>query len=267
MKKILKHSKRAMRALCLAAAVLFVCRPLCAEPLQPAEPAVLQPADKANGLGFKFHARTGETTGNTLFSPYGLYSAVSLVYDCAREGTAAEMRSVFSFPEDRDLLRTETAQLRRGLIKSVKGAEFGRVSAFWFQKGYEVMPEYEGVLKSSYSASAETADFRSSAERARTTVNTWTEKQTGGRITGFFEQGAVTQFTRLMLVNALYFKGKFKIAFSTGATSEQDFTLAGGEKVKAQLMASVRPVKVNYYEDTELQAAGLDYAGKDCQEI
>lgn len=261
MGKTLYHRRSVPGALCLAAAALFIFRPLFAETLPPAEPAALQPADRANGLGFKFYARAGETKGNMVFSPYGLYSAVSLVYDCAREGTAAEMRGAFTFPEDRDLLRTETVQQRWGLIKAVKGSEFGRVNAFWFQKGYEVAAEYEGVLKSSYSASAETADFRSSAERARTAVNTWTEKQTGGRIPFFFEQGAVTQLTRLMLVNALYFKGKFKVAFSTGATTEQDFTLDGGEKVKTQLMASVRPVKINYYEDTELQAAGLDYAG------
>ena len=102
------------------------------------------------------------------------------------------------------------------------------------------------MLKSSYSASGETADFRSSAERARAAVNAWTEKQTGGRITGVLEPGSVTQLTRLALVNAVYFKGKWKKYFRKEDTAEQEFSMAGGEKVKAQMMTSAGPEKINY---------------------
>ena len=244
----------------VAAAAALACGPLSAETVPPPAPAAPQPAELANSIGLKFSARAAET-GNIFFSPYGLYSAFSMVYDCARENTAAEIRGVFGFPEDRDILRTETVLLRRGAIKAVKGAEFGRVNSFWYQKGYEFLPDYEEVLKSSHSASGETADFRSSAERARSSVNAWTKKQTGGRITDVLEQGAVTQLTRLALVSAVYFKGQWKRAFGAGGTAEQDFTLPGGGTVKAQLMASTEPANINYYEDEELQAAGLDYTG------
>lgn len=251
-----------MVLLCLAAAAALGCRPLSAQDLTlSTEPVVLQPAEKSNALGFKFNARAGETRGNVVFSPYGLYSAFSMVYDCARGNTAAEMLGVFGFPEDQHSLRREAVRLRRGLTKSVKGAEFRRVNAFWYQTGYEFLPEYEAVLKSSYSASAKTADFRTVPEKARAAINDWTEKQTGGRIAGIFEQGSATQLTRLTLLSAVYFKGKWKNLFSSDGTSEQEFSLANGEKVKAQLMSSVNPVKINYYDDGEVQVAGLDYLG------
>ncbi len=220
---------------------------------------VLQPADKSNAAGFKFIA--GESKGNTLFSPYGLYSAFSMAYDCSRGKTATEIGGVFSFPEDINSLRREAVVLRRGLIKAVKGSAFRRVNTFWYQKGYQFLPEYEAVLKSSYSASGETADFRSSPEKVRAAINDWTEKKTGGLVTGFFEQGALTLFTRLMLANAVTFKGKWQNRFSVDLTSERDFTLAGGETVKTQLMSSDKPVKTEYYEDEEYQAAGLNYLG------
>jgi len=259
MKNIIYRQKWGRRALCQAAAALFFCPLFAAESLPSS--AMTQPVERSNTIGFRLNARAGEAGGNSFFSPYALYSAFSMAYDCARENTAAEMRSVFGFTEDREVHRREAVQLRRRLIKAARGAEFRRVSAFWYQKGYELLPEYEAVLKSSYSASAETADFRSSAERARAAVNAWTEKQTGGLVAGVFEPGSVTQLTRLALVSAAAFKGSWKIAFSTGGTSEQEFSLSSGEKVTAQLMFSGAPVKINYFEDEEFQAAGLDYLG------
>ena len=262
MENIIGRNRRGVVILCLAAAAALGSRPLSAEtlPLSTA-PVVLQPAERVAAAGFKFNARAGETKGNIVFSPYGLYSAFSMVYDCARGNTAAEMLGVFGFPEDQHLLRREAVRLRRGLAKSVKGAEFRRVNAFWYQTGYEFLPEYEAVLKSSYSASGKTADFRTVPEKARAAVNDWTAKQTGGRISEIFEQGSLTQLTRLTLLSAVYFKGKWRNSFSSDGTSEQEFTLAGGEKVQAQLMSSVNPVKINYYDDGEVQVAGLDYLG------
>ncbi len=253
---------RKLLVLALAAAALLPRCSLAADtlPLSTA-PVALSPAERSNAAGFRFIAGAGETKGNTLFSPYGLYSAFSMAYDCARGNTASEIRSVFSFPEDADSLRREAVLLRRGLIKSVKGLRFRRINAFWYQKGYEFLPEYEAVLKSSYSASGETADFRSSPEKARAAINDWTGKKTDGLITGVFEQGALTLFTRLMLANAVTFKGNWASSFNKDLTSEQDFSLAGGEKAKAQLMTSDKPLKTEYYEDEEFQAAGLDYLG------
>jgi len=218
---------RKLLVLALAAAALLPRCSLAADtlPLSTA-PVALSPAERSNAAGFRFIAGAGETKGNTLFSPYGLYSAFSMAYDCARGNTASEIRSVFSFPEDADSLRREAVLLRRGLIKSVKGLRFRRINAFWYQKGYEFLPEYEAVLKSSYSASGETADFRSSPEKARAAINDWTGKKTDGLITGVFEQGALTLFTRLMLANAVTFKGNWASSFNKDLTSEQDFSLA-----------------------------------------
>lgn len=246
----------------LAAAAVFAAGPLLAETLPVSTaPVVLSPAEKSNAAGFRFSAGAGETKGNMIFSPYGLYSAFSMAYDCARGKTATEIRSVFDFPEDANSLRLEAVVLRRSLIKAVKGLEFRRLSTYWYQKGYEFLPEYEAVLKSSYSASGETADFRNSPEKARAAINDWTEKKTGGLVTGVFEQGAITLFTRLMIANVVTFKGRWQNRFSADVTSEQEFSLAGGEKVKAQLMSFDKQVKTEYYEDGDLQAAGLDYLG------
>lgn len=259
MKMCFTRKRRDLKTLLLSAAAALACGPLFAAAAPAADPAGPAPADLANTLGFKVGARAPEK-GNTLVSPYGLYSIFAMVYDGSRETTAAEIRTVFSFPEDRETLRRDAQQLRYGLIKAVKGSEFKRVNAVWLQKGYELAPDFETVMKSSYSASAEIADFRSSPERAAKTANAWTQKQTAGQIAGFFEPNSFTLLTRLALANAVSFKGRWKTAFSTGATSEQEFHIQDGT-VAVQMMTSAAPVKINYYEDEELQAAGLDYLG------
>jgi len=218
-------------------------------------------AGRANAVAFKFNARAQETAGNIFFSPYSMYCAFAMLYEGARNKTAEEMRGVFDFYADSAAARGEISLLRREMRKATKGSEFRQANSVWYQFGFSFLPEYEAALKLYYGASAETANFRTAPAKAANDINSWVRKKTGGKITGLFDSSSINQLTRLVLANAVYFKGKWTVPFKAENTSEQDFTLAGGEKVKVQMMDSAGPMKAGYYEDADLQAVGLNYLG------
>ena len=222
-------------------------------------------AERAGTIALKFHQKAASRSGNLFFSPYSLYSAFAMVYDGARGQTIAQMAGVFGFPMLRGDLRRDVALLRDQLAKSAGDSEFNQANAFWYQKDYEFLPEYMDALKSDYAAAAVASDFNKDPEAVRLAANAWTEKQTKGKIKDLFAASSFSPETRLALVNAVYFKGKWKEQFDKKATREQDFTLLSGKKIKAPLMESSGEIGVGYYEDSFLQAAALPYAGGDLE--
>ncbi len=56
------------------------------------------------------------------------------------------------------------------------------------------------------------------SDAARNTINTWVEKTTNGKIKDLIPQGALTSLTRLVLTNAVYFKGTWEEVFRKDAT-------------------------------------------------
>ncbi|PIU20702.1 MAG: hypothetical protein COT18_00870, partial [Elusimicrobia bacterium CG08_land_8_20_14_0_20_59_10] len=205
-----------------------------------------------------------------------------MVYEGARNKTAEEMNGVFGFAAataaapgddggevsgafdfsaDTVTLHGDLWLLRRELRKAAKGAQFGQANAVWYQFGFEFLPEYTGVLKKYHAASAERTNFRTASSKSAGEINSWVRKKTGGRISGLFESASMTPLTRLVLANAVYFKGKWETPFNKEATSDQEFALDGGEMVKVPMMNSVNALRAGYYENDALQAAGLSYGG------
>ncbi len=224
-------------------------------------PAPPSASGRANAIAFKFFAQEGAKPGNLFFSPFSMYTAFAMVYEGAKGKTAAEIASVFSFPEETPALRSGLADLNKELRDSAKGAQFTQANSFWAQKEYKFLPAYLSVLRGTYKAEARAADFSFKTEEARLAINGWTAGKTGGKIKDLFPDGALTSLTRLALVNAVYFKGTWQEAFKKDMTFDADFTRSDGSKVKARLMASPATHKAWYSETDGLQALRLPYKG------
>ena len=219
-------------------------------------------AVSASSIALKFYRQAANKQGNILFSPYSLYSAFAMVYEGARGQTATEIGGIFDFPVTLGELHKDFGLLRDELAKSAGASEFSQANAFWYQKDYKFLTEYQAVLKLSYLASAKASDFKKDPEAVRQAANSWTEKQTKGKIKDLFPANSIDQTTRLALVNAVYFKGKWKIPFKKDV-EEQNFTLLSGEKIKTPFMEAPNNSNIWYYEDAALQSAALPYAGGD----
>lgn len=229
----------------------------------PAAGAAQPPSQtaRANAIAFKFYAREAAKPGNIFFSPYSMNTAFAMVYEGAKGRTAKEIASVFSFQSDPEELRAGLSALTRELSNAALGAEFVQANSFWAQTGYKFLPGYLGVLRETYGADALPADFRNKTGEARGAINAWTAERTRGRIKNLFPEGALTPLTRLVLVNAVYFKGAWLEQFEKEMTSDADFTRRDGSKIKVKMMAAPGTRSAMYAETAELQALRLPYKG------
>ena len=219
------------------------------------------PAERANAIAFKFYAKEAARPGNLFFSPYSMHTAFAMAYEGARGKTAAEIASVFSFPSKTADLRGGLAALEKDLAAATKEAEFRQANSFWAQRDYKFREDYLGVLRGSYGAEARLVDFKTKAEEARAEINAWTEEKTNGKIKGLFPARSLDPLSRLVLVNAVYFKGKWEKTFRKEQTFDGEFTRGDGSTVTVRMMSSPQPSERLYFEDEELQALRMPYQG------
>ncbi len=229
----------------------------------PAQPA----ADWASlvagntAFGFDLYDRLRGKAGNLFLSPFSISAALGMTAAGARGKTLEEMTRVLHFPAE---AHAAFGKLIRSLNEEPdakkRGFSLSTANALWAQKGYPWKAEYKRLVSDAYSAGLFDVDFLSAPEEARGTINTWVMKETRDKIKDLLPPGSVTRDTRLVLTNAIYFKGDWQAPFEKKATKDLPFTLADGTKVEAPLMYRVGSYL--YAENDAFQVLDLPYTGR-----
>lgn len=132
---------------------------------------------------------------------------------------------------------TDLTERLNNLLKQLDPYEIRIANALWAEKTYPFEPLYMETINNHYTpGGAFPVDFKSNHEAARQLINNWVEDQTNGRIKDLIPTDGVGELTRLILTNAIYFKGEWRTPFEAKYTKEGDFTLNTGAKAKTQLM-------------------------------
>jgi serpin B len=214
-----------------------------------------------NAFGMNLYGQLKGEDGNLFLSPFSISTALSMCAAGAKGKTLEEMTKVLQLPEGAHAafgaiiksLNEEQDAKKRGFTLST-------ANALWAQQGYPWKPEYKNLVSREYSAGLFDVDFISKTEEARGTINAWVEKETKDKIKNLLPQGTVTRDTRLVLTNAIYFKGDWQNPFKKEATKDLPFTLAGGKKVDAPLMHRVGGY--SYAETDAYQVLDMPYTGR-----
>ncbi len=216
-----------------------------------------------NQFALDLYKQLGEKEdGNLLFSPYSISTALAMTYAGARGETQDEMAKVLHFALPQRLLHPAFAAIIEDLNdEKRKGYKLAVANRLWGQKGYSFRPNFLNTTRKYYGAELAQVDFAKAAEKARQTINKWVEEQTQDKIKDLIPEGVLDSLTRLVLTNAIYFKGDWETQFDKKATREADFTATPDKKVKVPMMHQVAPFK--YADLPSLQVLEMPYAGDD----
>ena len=226
------------------------------------EPDINSVVNSSNQFAFDLYSNLKGKEGNIFFSPYSLSTAMAMTYEGARGQTAEEIRQVFHYPEDIEILRRGYAGIINQINKKDKKYELRTANALWAQKSYPFLPEYFKTVEKYYGGKVTNVDFVRDTENSRLTINKWVEEQTRNRIKDLIPQGVITSLTRLVLTNAIYFKGNWETQFPKQNTKEADFKVSADKKVRVPMMF-IGGRKFNYTENEALQLLELPYAGNE----
>jgi len=133
------------------------------------------------------------------------------------------------------------------LRQQVNQYELRIANALWGEQTFPFRPAFLETLNKAYGAGANSVDFLRKWEEERARINRWVEEETRNKIKNLLAEGTITTDTRLVLANAIYFKGRWADEFDKNHTKEADFTLEDKKTVKTQLMA-MHDLEASYAE-------------------
>src|SRR5665213_32107 len=240
----------------------------CANPDNETDPAVKANipvvAKNNNQFALDLYAKLRGGDGNLFFSPYSISTALAMTRAGAHGDTAAEMDKTLHFT----LPEVELQPAFGALVKEVngdptdakRGYQLSTANALWGQKGFPFKTDFLKLVSNNYGAGLNEVDFKNATEQARGVINAWVEKETRDKIKDLLHQGDLTPDTRLVLTNAIYFKGDWASPFKKEQTKEEPFHLSADKKASALLMHQTG--EYNYFDGGSFQALELPYSGK-----
>jgi serpin B len=200
--------------------------------------------------------------GNICFSPFSASLAMSMAYGGARGKTEAEMSNVLhvSLPQSRYHQALGRLQSHLGRVSRAGRAELSVANALWTQSGYDVLAPFLALAQKQYRANINQVDFATSHQNARKELNKWVEQRTRRRITDLIGPGVFDPDTRVALVNAMYFRGRWAAKFDKRDTTLMPFAVRFGETVNIPMMRQTQTFR--YADNDVLQVLELPYVGK-----
>jgi serpin B len=177
--------------------------------------------------------------GNLFFSPYSISTALAMAYAGARGNTEAQMARALQFDLGQEALHPAFAALH-GLFNAIQASGDVQISvanALWPHVDYPLLESFLDLVKVHYGVALTALDYRSDPAAARQRINAWAEEETQGKIRDLIPTGAVNALTRLVLSNAIYFKGNWASQFDKARTQEARFTVQPGQQVTVPMMA------------------------------
>ncbi len=191
--------------------------------------------------------------GENLFcSPLSLSTALAMTYAGSNGNTAREYEKVMHYPGKQTFNEIKAFSDKLNGLGAAGKVSLNIDNALWFRT--QLKPEFEERMKQSFGASF----YPLTGAKP---INDWANEKTKGRIPKVLEEADITPDIKLVLTNAIYFKGKWKSTFDSAITHDAPFYQPDGNKKDCKLMYQKSTFK--YLENSNYQALELPYSGEE----
>lgn len=199
-------------------------------------------------------------TGNIFISPISISSALAMVVLGTRGTTAAQVSKALYFNTVEEI-HSRFQSLNADINK--RGAPYilKLANRLYGEKTYNFLPEFLASTQKMYGAELASVDFQHTSEDARKVINEWVKGQTEGKIPELLAAGVVDSMTKLVLVNAIYFKGNWQEKFVKEATTDTPFRLNKKDTKIVKMMYQKKKLPYGYIQDLKCRVLELPYEG------
>lgn len=203
---------------------------------------------------------------NVFISPLSISSALAMVLLGARGNTAAQMCQTLSLNKSSGG-GEDVHQGFQNLLSEVNRRDtqylLRTANRLFGEKTYDFLSSFKDSCRKFYQAEMEELDFVSATEQSRKHINTWVAEKTEGKIRDLLPANSVNPMTRLVLVNAIYFKGNWDTQFNKEHTEERPFRVSKNVEKPVQMMFKKSTCKITYIGEISTQILVLPYVGQE----
>lgn len=196
---------------------------------------------------------------NVVLSPLSIHVVLSLIASGSK-GPPLDQLLSFLKSNSTDNLNSFASQIVATVFADASpsgGPRLSFANGVWVDQSLPLKSSFKQVVDTLYKAKLSQADFKTKAAEVTSEVNSWAEKQTNGLITEVLPPGSVDSLSKLILANALYFKGEWEEKFDASKTKKQDFYLLDGSSVEVPFMTSKNKQRIAAFDG--FKVLGLSY--------
>jgi serpin B len=190
-------------------------------------------------------------------SPYSISSALAIAFAGARGLTEEQMAETLQFSGDRHSVHRRFADFQ-AMFDDAQQVTLHVANSLWPQQDYGLLDTYLALIRKYYGVSIQPVDYRHATDAAQQ-INQWVEEKTEHKIRDLLQSAALDPQARLVLVNAIYFKGKWADPFDPRCTDSERFHVSTKKTVVIPMMNQT--IDVGYEEFDGLQVLSLPYRG------
>ncbi|WP_435334794.1 serpin family protein [Haloarchaeobius sp. TZWWS8] len=210
-----------------------------------------------------------EPADNLFISPLSISLAMAMVWAGAKGETEAQIAETLHYAGEQADLHATFNALDLALEPSADAEKdafrLDLVNAIWGQESYPFDDAFLDTLAVNYGAGLRTLDFVADPETSRETINDWVADQTEDRIEDLMPEGSITELTRLVATNAVYFKATWEHTFPKDATADTTFTALDGAETTVPMMRHEESFP--YAEVDGTQILELPYVGDEASMV
>jgi serpin B len=218
---------------------------------------VVQEFTKANNLFtpavYKQISQTEK--GNFLVSPLSAETVLALLQSGCKDETAQELRTALHLPDDKETVESAI----KSLLPKLKGSDLYTLhtaNKIYVKEDFSIKDGFKKAAAQIYYADTDTIDFTQSVQAAKT-MNSWVEKHTNDKIHNLIDSNLLDQYTRAVLINALYFKANWSSPFLLAESGNITFYKTATDIVQVNALRHSE-VYFNYYDCPHLKAEFLE---------
>jgi serine protease inhibitor len=214
-----------------------------------------------NGFGFRLlHALRAEgDQDNVIISPLSVSLALGIVFNGAGGATREAMAGTLGFASLNDQeVNGASHQLLDTLAKADPAVQLEIANALWVKNGFALNAGFVERVRDYFEATLRSLNFSGDPEGSAKTINDWVDDRTHGKIPSII--GKLEPQTRLVVTDAVYFKGRWRDPFKKELTRPHQFTLPGGLHEMIPMMD--QRGKFPYLDTPDFQAIRLAYGNR-----
>jgi len=213
--------------------------------------------ESGNAFAFDIFTKVTGSAGeseNIMISPLSISCALSMTLNGSDGATRDSMLKALKMNGiTEDEINASYKNLTTALLSVDKRVLMSIANSVWIEKNFTVKKSFTDILTNYYDAESRSFDINDAS--APDNINAWIEDKTNGLIREMIDK--LEDNTVMLLINAIYFKGKWKSQFDKSRTEEMPFYKPGGNQVNVPMMNQKNDFRV--YEGNGFVLAEFPY--------
>jgi serpin B len=223
-------------------------------------------SESLNGFAKKlFDSISASKDENFFISPFSIMTAMTMCFTGSRSETNKQLKELLSL---NDLKDNDIHELSQELLKHVNTQLGNDVMINVANKiypgiGFEIKKDFVKIITEKFQSEVEQLDY-SNPVKSSEAINAWVSNKTNNKLNDLVSPDSIDELVKLILVNAIYFKGNWVEKFNIDHTTQEDFHLSDGSLAKVDMMKLYGKKFNVLYDQKDLEATlcRLPYAGE-----